>query len=122
MATKRSNLKRLTSLAFKEQAGCCIYCDKPMWLNDPESFAQQYKLTQKQALQLQCTGEHLFRHSAGGKASRENIVAAHRFGNHKRHQGGKDTLRLILSVMKCSDELAKESGSLVALNGRFSIR
>ena len=90
MASKRSSLKPLASIAFKEQAGCCIYCDKPMWLNDPKSFSQQYKLTPKQAQQLQCTGEHLFRHSAGGKASRENIVAAHRFCNHKRHQGGKD--------------------------------
>ena len=70
--------------------GDMAYCDKPMWLNDPESFSQQYKLTPKQAKQLQCTGEHLFRHSAGGKASRERIVAAHRFCNHKRHQSGND--------------------------------
>ena len=37
MASKRSSLKPLASIAFKEQSGCCIYCDKPMWLNDPES-------------------------------------------------------------------------------------
>lgn len=90
MATKRKPLKFLASIAFKEQLGCCIYCDKPMWLNDPESFSRQHHLTPKQAKQLQCTGEHLSRHSARGKASRENIVAAHKFCNHKRHQGGKD--------------------------------
>ena len=90
MATKRKPLKSLAAKAFKEQSGRCIYYDKPMWLHDPEQFSQRYHLTPKQAQLLQCTGEHLFRHSAGGKASRENIVAAHRFCNHKRHQGGKD--------------------------------
>ncbi len=90
MASKRSSLKPLASVAFNEQAGCCIYCDKPMWLNDPERFSRQYKLTPKQVQLLRCTGEHLYRHSSGGKASRENIVAAHWFCNHRRHQGGKD--------------------------------
>ena len=68
MATKRKLLKSLAAKAFAEQSGCCIYCDKPMWLDDPAQFSQRCHLTPKQAQLLQCTGEHLFRHSAGGQA------------------------------------------------------
>lgn len=90
MASKRLSLKKLKSLAYEEQSGCCIYCDKPMWLHDPKSFARRFNLTPKQAQQLQCTGEHLVRYSAGGKPTRKNIAAAHRYCNCMRHKGGKD--------------------------------
>ena len=90
MASKRSSLKPLASIAFKEQAGCCIYCDKPMWLHDPEQFSQQYRLAPEHLDRYQCTGEHLVPHSIGGKASRRNIVAAHLYCNQMRHAGGRN--------------------------------
>jgi hypothetical protein len=39
MATKRKLLKSLAAKAFAEQSGCCIYCDKPMWLDHPAQFS-----------------------------------------------------------------------------------
>jgi hypothetical protein len=112
MASKRSSLKPLASVAFKEQSGCCIYCDKPMWLNDPEPFARQFNLTPKQLQQLQqlqCTGEHLFRHSSGGKASRK--ISLPRIDSAITN-GIKveKILRLMLFVRKCSGALVKGGG------------
>ena len=90
MASKRKCLKPYAVKAFKEQSGCCIYCDKPMWLHDPEQFSQQYRLAPEHLDRYQCTGEHLVPHSIGGKASRRNIVAAHRYCNQMRHAGGRN--------------------------------
>lgn len=90
MASKRSSLKFLVSIAYKEQAGCCIYCDKPMWLGDPGQFSRQFRLAPEQLDRYQCTGEHLVPHSTGGKASRKNIAAAHRYCNQMRHAGGRN--------------------------------
>ncbi|WP_255357719.1 HNH endonuclease [Rhodanobacter sp. Root627] len=56
-----------------------------MWSNNVVSFAAKYGLSRRQALQLQCTAEHLIPRSMGGTASSVNIVAACAFCNHKRH-------------------------------------
>jgi len=80
-----------------------------MWLNDPERFAWQFHLTPKQLQQLQCTGEHLFRHSSGGKASRK--ISLPRIDSAITN-GIKveKILRLMLFVRKCSGALVKGGG------------
>lgn len=74
------------SKAFNLQHGHCIYCESPMWLDDPETFAKQYKITHKCAALLKCTAEHLLARQDGGKDVESNIVAACHFCNQKRHK------------------------------------
>jgi hypothetical protein len=90
MATKRKPLKSLAAKAFNEQSGCCIYCDKPMWLIDPDSFRQRYHVNPAYLELYRCTGEHLIPHSSGGKANRRNIAAAHWYCNCQRHAHGRN--------------------------------
>jgi hypothetical protein len=72
--------------AYKRQHGRCYYCGLPMWLGDPTAFAQERHITEKQALRLQCTAEHLIARQDGGKDSPGNIAAACKFCNHTRHK------------------------------------
>jgi len=72
--------------AFNLQQGRCIYCELPMWLKHPESFAKKYKITTKGALLFKCTAEHLLAKQDGGKDDESNIVAACHFCNQKRHK------------------------------------
>ena len=72
--------------AYNFQQGRCIYCKYPMWLDDPEVFANKYKITTKQAKLFQCTAEHLKAKQDGGKNHESNIVAACHFCNQKRHK------------------------------------
>lgn len=85
VSKKRPCLKKLRQVAYYRQNGQCFYCQRPMWLSDMETYASLYRITKKQAFFFQCTGEHLVAHSEGGKASQENIVAACKFCNVKRH-------------------------------------
>lgn len=73
------------NLSFQSQNGRCYYCASPMWLADPESFANRYRLTLRQAWQFRCTGEHLVAQQDGGGHGRGNVVAACYFCNHARH-------------------------------------
>gem|GEM_PF-308648 len=72
--------------AFNLQQGRCIYCELPMWSDDPEAFAKKYKITIKQAKPFQCTAEHLKAKQDGGKDAESNIVAACFYCNQKRHK------------------------------------
>jgi 5-methylcytosine-specific restriction endonuclease McrA len=72
--------------AFTSQGGRCYYCTFPIWLADLSRFAAAYGFTERQALRLRCTAEHLHPRSAGGSNRRENIVAACRFCNAARHR------------------------------------
>lgn len=72
--------------AFNLQQGRCIYCELPMWSDDPEAFAKKYKITTKQAKPFQCTAEHLLARQDGGKDHASNIVAACHYCNQKRHK------------------------------------
>lgn len=72
--------------AFNLQKGRCIYCELPMWLNNPEEFAKKYKITTKQAKLFRCTAEHLKAKQDGGKDHESNIVAACYYCNQKRHK------------------------------------
>lgn len=83
--TPRKSLSKPRQKAFLRQQGRCFYCQQPMWLDDPHSFAQLHGLTTRQAQLLQCTGEHLVAHSEGGGANAANIVAACFHCNQRRH-------------------------------------
>ncbi|EUJ09387.1 HNH endonuclease [Methylophilaceae bacterium 11] len=72
--------------AFNLQQGRCIYCELPVWLENPEAFARKYKITTKQAKFFQCTAEHLKAKQDGGKDTVSNIVAACHYCNQKRHK------------------------------------
>lgn len=72
--------------AFNLQQGRCIYCELPMWLDNPEAFSTKYKITLKAAKIFQCTAEHLKAKQDGGKDVESNIVAACIYCNQKRHQ------------------------------------
>lgn len=50
---------KLRIAAFEAQQGRCYYCGQPMWLSDPEQFAEAHGIPLKQAALLQCTAEHL---------------------------------------------------------------
>jgi 5-methylcytosine-specific restriction endonuclease McrA len=82
-------LSRFRADAFHRQEGRCYYCTAPMWHDDGSAFARAYGLSLKVARWLQCTAEHLKARINGGSDSRENIVAACRYCNLKRHQRRK---------------------------------
>jgi len=72
--------------AYQQQSGCCIYCYKPMWVEKLEDFANQFKITKRQARFYQCTAEHLLARQDGGKDSLNNIAAACKYCNQQRHR------------------------------------
>ena len=81
-----SSLKRPRSLAFHRQLGHCCYCGLPMWLDTLSDFAARYGLSARQARQFQCTGEHRVAKCDGGAATTEDISAACRCCNLRRHR------------------------------------
>lgn len=81
-----TKLVTLRKSAFKAQSGRCFYCHVLMWENDPGSFALVHKFTLKQARWFKCTAEHLVAKQDGGLDTAENIVAACRWCNSRRHK------------------------------------
>lgn len=90
MSTRRKSLAKPRSIAFANQQGRCFYCGQLMCNEALEQFAQNHRITTKQAKLLQCTGEHLTPHKDGGKPSTSNIVAACAFCNRNRHARKKE--------------------------------
>jgi len=86
MSKSRKPLAVPRKRAYANQAGRCFYCNMLMWQDNPKIFASQYKLSLKQAMLLQCTGEHLTAHCNDGEASASNIVAACWYCNNRRHK------------------------------------
>lgn len=84
MMTKAT--KKFRSTSYYQQQGLCIYCEKPMWLDDIKAFAKQQSITTGQAKQSKCTAEHLIPKSEGGKNEQRNIAAACLFCNQTRHK------------------------------------
>ncbi len=80
---------RARSEAFRRQAGRCYYCNLAMWEADVETFARATGLSVKAALSRQSTAEHLQARCEGGSNASENIVAACRLCNQRRHKGRK---------------------------------
>ncbi len=81
-----TTLTKSRSKAFKQQHGRCIYCELPMWLENPKAFAIRYNITHKQTKLFQCTAEHLKAKQDGGKDGAKNIVAACYCCNQRRHK------------------------------------
>ncbi len=78
-------LVRHRQLAFSHQSGLCYYCNFPMWQKNPELYAHALGFSLPQAKWHQCTAEHLEPRKDGGKDVQQNIVAACRWCNQKRH-------------------------------------
>ena len=80
-----TKLAALRKSSFKTQSCRCHYCRFPIWEKNPESFALVHKITRKQAQWFKCTAEHLVAKQDGGLDTPENIVAACRWCNSRRH-------------------------------------
>ena len=80
-------LVRLRLAAFAHQHGRCYYCQLVMaQTHELEAFAACHGISRKQARALECTAEHLQARCDGGKDCPENIVAACRLCNQRRHK------------------------------------
>ena len=81
-----THIQKIRSRSFAAQNGKCHYCEVPMWESNSQAFANQYRLSRKQALRLKCTAEHLTACRDGGTTTRPNIVAACVHCNGRRHK------------------------------------
>ena len=80
-------LVRLRLAAFAHQHGRCYYCQLAMaQTHELGAFAARHGISQKQARNLECTAEHLQARCDRGKDCPENIVAACRLCNQRRHK------------------------------------
>jgi 5-methylcytosine-specific restriction endonuclease McrA len=80
---------RLRLQAVAKQNGLCFYCRCPLYEQrkiDSATFASRHALSPRQARRFASTAEHLVPKSEGGTNRAENIVAACRHCNSKRHQ------------------------------------
>lgn len=80
-----ANLTNLRHRACINQSGLCCYCDCPMWEENPESIASLLGVKVSQVSLFQCTAEHRIPRCERGKNSAENIAAACRCCNSRRH-------------------------------------
>jgi len=76
---RRLQLLRLNS--FRTQQGRCYYCGFYMWLHSPAEL--HAKTTFRDS--YRCTAEHLIARKDGGKDRVDNVVAACRLCNSRRH-------------------------------------
>lgn len=79
------SLSKYRYKAHQLQGGRCVYCGVTMWTADCAAFASRHGLTLRLARWLQCTAEHLHPRQDGGDDSPDNIAAACRFCNFRRH-------------------------------------
>jgi 5-methylcytosine-specific restriction endonuclease McrA len=79
------SLSKSRSVRFRRQGGRCFYCSVLMWTDDCVAFARRHGLSPRAARWLQCTAEHLQARQDGGRDATENIAAACRLCNHRRH-------------------------------------
>lgn len=89
MNRNRKFLKAPRQIAFRQQNEHCWYCSQPMWEKNPADFRQRFNLSEAQAKNLKCTGEHLQAWKDGGSNKQENIVAACWYCNSRRHRRKK---------------------------------
>lgn len=81
-----SKIQRFRLMSFYRQHGRCWYCGVRMWLCS--SCELQTNLpSQRAAMLIRCTAEHLQARSAGGTDCEPNIVAACWYCNQLRHRG-----------------------------------
>lgn len=100
------SLKKITCEKFALQAGLCFYCGQPMWLHDLDSFANEHGISKARAGCLQATAEHLLARCDGGSDVRDNLVAACRFCNSRRHRT-RHALQPTRYRMRARSQLAK---------------
>ncbi|QUM71074.1 hypothetical protein ICN83_11850 [Sphingopyxis granuli] len=62
-----NKLARIREICFLQQNGRCHYCEQPMWIDDREKFAREYRISSKKVHFLQATAEHLVPRSEGGR-------------------------------------------------------
>lgn len=86
MQRLRKSLKKPRTRAFQSQNGYCYYCNFPMWKDDINAYALKNAMSLRQARFFESTGEHLIPFSEGGTSKQENIVAACRLCNERRHR------------------------------------
>ena len=79
-------LKHIRRKKMIEQGGHCYYCGLQMWEGVPDPVVPVRSRSTKLPRPLQCTTEHLRPRSDGGANTADNIVAACRFCNSRRHQ------------------------------------
>lgn len=81
-----TRLQKIRQVQIKAQAGCCYYCEQPMWLKDADGFAEKHRLSAGRAAFLRATAEHLVARSDGGEDTKANVVAACHYCNAHRHR------------------------------------
>jgi 5-methylcytosine-specific restriction endonuclease McrA len=79
-------MKQFKSEAAAERDGLCCYCDSPMWEADPIAFSIANQVAAEFLWCFQCTTEHIVARTDGGRNGRENIAAACRLCNQRRHE------------------------------------
>lgn len=79
-------ISQLRRHQVRAQHGLCFYCRQPLWEGCAEPFAAQYGLKGSRLRWLQATAEHLHARCEGGADRADNVVAACRFCNSRRHQ------------------------------------
>lgn len=73
--------------AFIRQGGLCFYCRQPMLPpGQLHALAQHLDISERVASEIQCTAEHLQARCDEGTDRHDNIVAAHRECNNRRHR------------------------------------
>ncbi len=80
------NLQQIRRRKLHEQNGRCYYCLAPVWSRNPRAFGRRHGVTMRSVKLFQCTAEHLTPRCEGGPDSADNIVAACRYCNERRHQ------------------------------------
>lgn len=84
-----SKIQKLNRAKYHSQGGRCHYCGQPMWIEQPDEFCREFRLTVRRAAHFQSTAEHLVAQCDGGRDEASNIVAACRFCNGRRHRSKK---------------------------------
>lgn len=79
-------LVHLRKSAYRAQSDLCFYCKFPMWDDDLAFYARIHNISIAHARHFECTAEHLIAKKDGGKDTSQNIVAACKFCNMKRHK------------------------------------
>jgi len=80
------SLTAIRLIAYRRQGGRCLYCNLPIWLDDPDAFRTRYPLIAKQLALRRCTAEHLVARQDGGNNAPGNIAAACWLCNWLRHR------------------------------------
>ena len=116
------NARKAPTSSSRRPARRCFYCSLPVWEQNCRAFARQYGIPKGIARDLRCTAEHLIARQDRGQDVEENIVAACRWCNLQRHQGGREALRPQEWRQEVRALIASGKWHPAARMGLFSIR